>query len=69
MILMFLRPDGIESLTCTPWGQSGHADSPHFMDQGEKLYSPRKMKPTWWTREELLPNVESTRVLNVALDR
>lgn len=69
MILMFLRPDGIESMTCTPWGQCGHADSPHFMDQGEKLYSPRKMKPTWWTREELLPNVESERVLRVSIGR
>lgn len=69
MILMLMHPDGIESMTCVAWGQSGHEDSPHFMDQGEKLYSPRKMKPTWWTREELLPNVESERVLQVDVGR
>jgi len=66
MILMFFHPDGIKSLTCTPWGQSGHADSPHFMDQGEKLYSKRKMKPTWLTKAELLKNLESKRVLQIA---
>ena len=36
MILMFFHKDGIESLTCTPWGQSGHSESAHYLDQGEK---------------------------------
>ncbi len=66
MILMFFHKDGIESLTCTPWGQSGHSKSPHFMDQGEKLYSKRKMKPSWWTKKELLNNVESKQVLQIS---
>ena len=66
MILMFMHEDGIESMSLTPWGQSGHADSPHFMDQGEQLYSQRKLKPTWWNKEELLKNVESKRVLTVS---
>jgi hypothetical protein len=35
------------------------------MDQGEKLYSDRKMKPTWWNKAELLENVESTTQLQL----
>jgi len=65
MLLMFFRKDGIETYTCTPWGQSGDPDSPHYMDQGEKLYSKRLMKPNWWTKEELMPHVESTTILSL----
>ena len=67
MILMFFHPEGIESLTCIPWGQSGHSKSPHFMDQGEQLYSKRKMKPTWWNKEKLFANVASKKVLEISL--
>jgi len=63
MILMFFHEDGIESLTCTPWGQSGHNDSQHYMDQGEKLYARRGLKPTWWKPNELKKHIESTQVL------
>jgi len=66
IILMFFHNDRVESLTCTPWGQSGHEDSPHFMDQGEKLYSKRQMKPTWWSEEELRAHIESTTKLTIA---
>ncbi len=65
MILMFFHKDGIKSLTCTPWGQSGDPNSPHYMDQGEHLYSKRKMKPTWWAQAELMQNLESTTVLTI----
>ncbi len=65
MILMFFHKDHVESLSCTPWGQSGHKNSPHYMDQGEKLYSVRKMKPTWWKKEELLKHIESKMVMPV----
>ena len=67
MILMFFHPDGIVSYTCTPWEQSAHPESRHFMDQGERLYSRREMKPTWWNKSELLPNVESTRQLSIPI--
>jgi acyl-homoserine lactone acylase PvdQ len=63
VILMFFHPDGIQSLTCTPWGQSGNPKSPHYTDQGEKLYSKRQMKSTWWSEKELMQNLESTRKL------
>ena len=53
MILMFFDKNGVSSYTCTPWGQSAHPESPHYMDQGESLYGPRQMKPTWWDPSEL----------------
>jgi len=65
MILMFFHEDGIESMTCTPWGQSGHTDSPHYMDQGEKLYARRGLKPTWWKEGDLKKHIKSTQVLTV----
>lgn len=61
VILMFFKDGKVESFTCTPWGQSGHPDSPHYVDQAEKLYGPRAMKPTWWDPAELAEHVESTR--------
>jgi acyl-homoserine lactone acylase PvdQ len=65
MILMFFHKDGIRSFTCIPWGQSGDPASLHYMDQGEKLYSKRQMKPTWWSEAELLQHVESKTVLEI----
>ena len=64
-ILMFFHKDGVQSFTCTPWGQSADPHSPHYMDQGEKLYSKRQMKPTWWSEAELLQHVESKTVLEI----
>lgn len=65
LMLMFMHEDGIDSYSLTPWGQSGHPDSPHYMDQGEKLYSPRKVKATWWQREDLEGNIESEKVFKL----
>lgn len=62
-LLMFFHADHVESYSCTPWGQSADPASPHYTDQGQKLYSTRHMKPTWWTKKELLEHVESTTVL------
>jgi acyl-homoserine-lactone acylase len=64
-ILMLFHKDGIRSFTCTPWGESADPHSPHYMDQGEKLYSKRQMKPTWWSEAELLQHVESKTVLEI----
>ena len=61
MILMFFDDDGVRSLTCTPWGQSAHPDSPHYVDQAEGLYAKREMKPTWSNQEELADHTESTK--------
>lgn len=65
MILMFFdKEHGVRSFTCTPWGQSGHKESIHYVDQAAALYSIRTMKPTWWNLEELQQNTESTKVMN-----
>jgi acyl-homoserine-lactone acylase len=63
MILMFFDKKGVSSYTCTPWGQSANPDSPHFMDQGEHLYGPRQMKPTWWDPEELRAHIKTSKAL------
>ncbi len=65
MILMFFHKDGIESLTCTPWGQSGHSGSAHYLDQGENLYSQRRLKPTWWKQQDLDKNLKSSQALTI----
>jgi acyl-homoserine lactone acylase PvdQ len=44
----------IRSYTQPPIGQSDRKDSPHYRDQAEKLFSPAKLKPTWFAKEELL---------------
>jgi acyl-homoserine-lactone acylase len=67
MILMFLDKDnGVRSYTCTPWGQSGHPESSHYVDQAAGLYSLRTMKPTWWNLDELKQNTESTKTMQYA---
>lgn len=66
MLLMFMHKDGIESYSCIPWGQSSDPASPHYMDQGEKLFSERKFKPVYRTKEELMKNVASERTLQTS---
>ena len=65
ILLMFMHKEGIESYSCIPWGQSADPDSPHYMDQGEKLYSQRKLKPTLWTKEAILADVASKKEFTV----
>jgi acyl-homoserine lactone acylase PvdQ len=62
-IVVLTQP--IQSWTCLPLGQSSRPDSPHYRDQAEKLFSPRRMKSTWWTPEELAAHIESRTVLDV----
>jgi acyl-homoserine lactone acylase PvdQ len=62
-VLMFFHKDGIDSYTLAQWGQSSDPESPHFTDQALKLYAQRKMKPTWFKKEDLLGNVASEKVL------
>ncbi len=63
MLLMFMHKDGIESYSCIPWGQSGDPKSPHYMDQGEKLFTQRKFKPVYRSREALMEHVTSEKTL------
>jgi len=64
-MLMFFHADGIESYTCTPWGQSADPASPHHVDQARDLYSKRLMKPTWFNKDELIEHLESKKVLTI----
>ncbi len=59
-----LLSDPVQSWTAAPIGQSDRPDSPHYTDQAEKLFSPRKLKPTWWLPRDLAGNIESRLVLN-----
>ncbi len=57
-------PGEVRSWSLTPFGQSDDPASPHYTDQAEKLFSPGKMKPTWFGKGELEGHVESTTTLN-----
>ena len=63
VMLSFLGKNGVDSYSLVVWGQSSDPNSPHHVDQAEKLYSQRKFKPTWFKKEDLLKNVESEKVL------
>lgn len=56
-IAVLTRP--IRSWTCVPLGESDRPDSPHYRDQAERAFSPRRMKSTLWTPEELAGHIES----------
>jgi acyl-homoserine lactone acylase PvdQ len=61
-VVQLSRPP--QSWTLLPLGQSDRPDSKHWDDQCEKLFSPGKMKPTYFmNKEELLKNVKSKTVL------
>lgn len=52
------------SWTLLPLGESDRRNSKHFDDQAEKLFSPGKLKPTYFLdKEELLKHVEVKTVL------
>ncbi|MFP4500028.1 MAG: penicillin acylase family protein [Candidatus Hydrogenedentota bacterium] len=56
----------IQSWTQPPIGQSDHADSPHYDDQAEKLFSERRFKESWWLPEDLKDHIARRIVLDNA---
>ena len=60
-VIVLSKP--IRSWTYVPIGQSDRPDSTHYRDQAEKLFSVRKLKPTWWLAEDLAKHIESRTVL------
>ena len=56
----------VKSWTALPIGQSDRPDSPHYRDQAEKLFSEKKLKPTWYAPEELAGHIESRTMLDHA---
>ncbi len=51
-IVVLTKPP--QSWMVIPLGESDHADSPHFDDQAEKLFSRARAKPTYFLRREEL---------------
>jgi acyl-homoserine lactone acylase PvdQ len=47
----------VRSFAVHTFGSSGDPRSPHFFDQAP-LYARREMRPVWFTREEILANLE-----------
>ena len=66
--LVVLGEGDVRSYSATPYGQSNHPDSPHYTDQGERLFGPGKLKPTWYGKAALLEHVESQRTLVFPVD-
>jgi len=54
----------IKSWTASPLGQSDRPDSPHYLDQAEKLFSKRTLNPSNWLPEDLAGNTISRTVLD-----
>jgi len=63
-IIVLSKP--IRSWTYVPIGQSDRANSAHYRDQAEKLFSRRKLKPTWWLPKDLAKHIKSRTVLTKA---
>ncbi len=61
--LVVLEPGNVRSFSATPYGQSDHPDSPHYFDQGEKLFSQLKLKDTYFQPGSLEGHVESEQFL------
>ena len=60
---MVLKEHNVASYSLTPLGQSNDPESPHYADQAEKLFSPGRLKPTWYRKSDLLQNLESKQIL------
>ena len=56
-VIVLTKP--IQSWTQPPIGQSDRPDSPFYRDQAEKLFSPGKLKPTLYAKDDLLMHVHS----------
>ncbi len=61
--IVVLKEDNVVSYSLTPLGQSNDPESPHYADQAEKLFSPGRLKPTWYRKSDLLQNLESKQTL------
>lgn len=62
-IVLLTKPP--KSWTLLPLGESDHANSPHYDDQAQRVFSKSTMKPTYFLdKSELLKHVESKAVLS-----
>jgi acyl-homoserine-lactone acylase len=63
--IVLLKKGEVRSYSATPYGQSDHPESPHYADQGMKLFANKELKPTYYQKEELLQHLESTKIIDV----
>jgi penicillin amidase len=63
--MVVILSDPIQSFSILPWGESDHPDSPHYSDQAEALFSKSQFKSTYFNKDELLNNLESTTEMTV----
>jgi acyl-homoserine lactone acylase PvdQ len=64
-IVILTKPP--QSFMVIPLGESDHADSPHFDDQAEKLFSQSRVKSTYFlNRKELEKHVTARAELEFA---
>lgn len=52
--LVVFKKSGAASWSVTPWGQSDDPQSPHYLDQADRLFSNSLLKPTWFDKDALL---------------
>ena len=62
LLRLVVFTDPIQSWTLHVFGQSGHPDSPHYVDQA-RLSSQRRLKPVYFEKDELMRH--TTRVLTL----
>jgi acyl-homoserine lactone acylase PvdQ len=63
--VVMLKKGDVRSYSAVPYGQSEDPASPHYTDQGRLLFSERKLKDTWFSRERLEGHIESRQALRV----
>jgi acyl-homoserine-lactone acylase len=63
VMLIFLKPGAVESLSVTPFGISDRPDSPHYEDQTQRLFAENRLKPTFFAEEALRNNLSLTKEL------
>jgi acyl-homoserine-lactone acylase len=63
--VVVLDPNGVRSFSATPFGQSSDPGSRHYTDQGRRLFSRGRLKPTWYGPRALRGHVESRRTFLV----
>jgi len=64
-VVILRGPGDVVSYSAIPFGESDDPASPHYTDQAEKLYSPKRLKDSRYRKEGELEGVESRKVLDV----
>ena len=66
MLTVFTKP--VRSFSSLALGQSNDPQSPHYSDQA-RLMSERRLKPTYFNKEDLMKHVVSKKILKVRISQ